>query len=124
MSSSKRMQRINELLKREIAGLLEKQGFRNSSVLVSVTEVSVSADLRHAAVYVSVLGGGEADRAKVFTELRGRRGEIQNSIAGTVRLKYTPVLHFKSDPRIEAGDRVISMIEEIESDAKGDEEGQ
>ena len=56
--SSQRMLRVNELLKREIADLLERVDFSLENCLVSVSEVDTSPDLRHAKVHISVLGGG------------------------------------------------------------------
>ena len=63
---SQRMIRVNELLKREIAELLERIDFDISGCLVSVREVDVSPDLRHAKVHISVLGGNDELNKKII----------------------------------------------------------
>ena len=112
--SSQRMLRINELLKREIADLIERMDFNSGSSLVSVREVFTSPDLRSAKVHISILGGDERLHSSVFKCLHEHRHDLQSRIARDVILKYTPVLSFVSDSRLEEGDRVLAIIEELE----------
>jgi ribosome-binding factor A len=112
------MRRVNELLKREIAVLLERMDFRLPDTVVSITAVETSPDLRHAKVGVSVLGGGEDARRGVLRSLRKERVDIQTAIAGNVRLKYTPVLQFELDTRIESGDKILAILAEMEGDGE------
>ena len=111
-----RILRVNELLKREIADLIERVDFSLEGCLVSVSEVNVSPDLRQAKVYISVFGGDESIRVKVMRFLRDSRGMLQRRIASDIVLKYSPVLTFISDTRIEKGDRVLAILEELEND--------
>lgn len=113
---SQRMLRINELLKREIADLLERVDFHLDNCLVSVSEVQTAPDLRHAKVHISVLGGDDIIQLKVLKFLRGNRGHLQKKIAHDITLKYTPVLEFTCDKRIEAGDKVLAILAEMEKE--------
>ncbi len=113
MKESLRMTRINELLKREIAGILEKIIERKSGSLISVTEVNTTPDLKFAKVYISILGPLQAKK-EIFKSIEKHRALIQTSIASVIKIKYTPVLHFTLDNRFEAGDKVLSIINEIE----------
>lgn len=71
--SSQRMLRVNELLKREIADLLERVDFSMENCLVSISEVQTSPDLRHAKVHVSILGGDDEMNRNVLRFLRENR---------------------------------------------------
>lgn len=115
MSAPDRLTRVNELLKREIADLIEKEDF-GGSCLVSVTGVRSSCDLRNAHVGISVFGGGDDAKRKAIRILLKHRADIQRKIARDLTLKYTPVLKFELDSNIENGDKVLSIIEEMEKD--------
>lgn len=110
---NKRMLRVNELLKREIADLLERMDLNLPNSLISVCEVDVSPDLRRAKVHVSILGEKDDLPESVIKYLRRHRTEIQNKMANDVKLKYTPVLEFVEDSRMERGDKVLALIEEL-----------
>ena len=64
-----RLTRVNELLKRELARLIEEMPGRPASMLASVTQVNASVDLRQATVYVSIFGGDAAARRRFYGEL-------------------------------------------------------
>ena len=113
MGAADRLTRINELLKREIAELLERNPCPGAgNMLVSVTTVHCSVDLRNATVYVSVFGGGEHAGAEVLRHLARFRSELQRRIARDLSFKHTPVLTFRLDDRMERGDRVLELLNE------------
>ena len=111
-----RLTRVNELLKREIAGALFRVmvGDDFDLAAVTVTHVFTSSDLHTARVLVSIRGH-EAERARLLRQLHGHRGEIQHLISKAVILKYTPQLSFELDPSLEEGDHVLRLIENMES---------
>ncbi len=111
-----RIARVNEILKREIADLIEKRGLNEGGCLISVTKVNCSSCLKNAAVYISLLGGKPEDEARVLKVLMRCRPEIQRGVAKHIVLKYTPVLHFIFDRSIRDGDRVLDIIRELEED--------
>ena len=113
--SNKRMLRVNELLKREIADLLERIDFCLTNTLVSVSEVNTSSDLRRAKVHISILGGDDEVKQNVLKFLKRNRTDIQNKMAKDISLKFTPVLEFVSDSRIEQGDKVLAILEELDT---------
>ncbi len=106
-----RLTRVNELLKRELANLLEREGFFPAGMLVSVTEVKSSVDLRNATVMLSIFGGKHSTREAALHEIELRRPEWQRKLAAALKFKHTPVLCFKEDTRIAAGDRVLEILE-------------
>ncbi len=116
-----RIARVNELLKREIAGIIEHECISVPGILVSVVKVHTSSTLRNATVYVSVFGskGIENPEERAIALLEQRRGDIQHCISKNIILKYTPVLRFAVDHNIEEGDRVLSILRDLEKNDKG-----
>lgn len=115
MRESLRMTRINELIQREIAGLLEKIIERHNGILLSVTEVITTPDLKHAKVYISILGN-EGLKRNYLKDIEKHRAAIQSSIASHIKLKYTPILNFILDHRVEKADKILSLINELEKE--------
>ena len=111
-----RIARVNELLKREIADVIEKYALNEGGVLVSVTRVHASESLRNATVYVSIYGADEAKSEEIIKKLYKLKPEIQHQVSRHVILKYTPRLHFKLDDTAEKADRVMSILKELNLD--------
>ena len=110
-----RLTRVNELIKREISDLIYRNSVSPSaSVLVSVTEVRTSVDLRNATVSVSVFGGDNIARRMVLENLNAARRDFQTAMAKSLGFKHTPVLMFRIDNRVAAGDRVLELLAEME----------
>lgn len=120
--SVRRLDRVNELLKREIAGVMYKIMTEEKFDLaaVTVTQVITSSDLRHARVLISVREH-EQDRQQMVDLLARHRGAIQRRINTDLKLKYTPQLTFELDESIQRGDRILSIINEL---GLKDEEGE
>jgi ribosome-binding factor A len=116
----KRLIRVNELIKQEVAAALyrvmNERGFDLSAV--SVTHVITSSDLRTARVLVSIRDHVE-QRHSMLGKIQHHRAEIQSLLSENVIIKYTPKLTFELDESIELGDRVLQIISEmnIPSDA-------
>jgi len=77
---------------------------------VTVTDVKTSPDLRHARVYVSVLGSDE-ERAASLEGLRSAHGYLQRRVASELRLKHTPALTFEYDDTSERAQRLSELID-------------
>ncbi len=106
---SRRMDRVNELLKREISSVLQRD-FEWKGLLVTVNSVEVSQDLKDARVYVGVLGGHEE---RVIGRLNGERGSIQGRVMKRVVLKNTPVLRFIGDDSVVRGVDIVNLLDEV-----------
>lgn len=118
-----RLTRVNELIKREMSELITRYSIAPSpSMLVSVTEVRTSVDLRNATVSVSVFGGDKIAQRMVLDNLNSSRRDFQSAMARTLGFKHTPVLAFRIDKRVAAGDRVFALLEELESSGSADGE--
>ena len=106
-----RLLRVNELLKRELSGLIARE-MNFEQGLVSINQVDITSDLKNAHVFVSVLG---TTGASVINQLEAHRAALQSAVAKHVVLKYTPHLVFHLDDSIERGVRVIGIMQEIDS---------
>ncbi len=82
---------------------------------VTVTGVETSTDLRHAVVFVSVLGS-ESKREQTIEGLQAAHGLLQRRIARELRMKRTPQLTFEYDPTVESGVRMTQLIDELAPD--------
>jgi ribosome-binding factor A len=112
---SERMRRVNEAVKEVVSvGVAELKDPRIG--FVTVTGVETSPDLRHARVYVSVLGS-EAKRRKTLAGLEAAHGVLQARVARELRMKRTPQLAFEYDPTVERGVRMTQLIDELAPDA-------
>jgi ribosome-binding factor A len=111
---SLRLQRVAELLKREIGESIRREINVNDGGLISVNDVFIAGDLRQATAFVSVLGDA-GQRRRAATLLEQARHRIQDHIAKAVVLRYTPVLKFEWDDSIERGDRVLKILHELEA---------
>jgi ribosome-binding factor A len=107
-----RLERVNELIKRELGDLINRE-VAFQAALVTLQSVDVTPDLKHAHVFVSVMGSEDQAKA-AMAALHDSRTNLQRLLAKRVILKYTPHLHFKLDESIERGTRVISILSEIE----------
>lgn len=96
---------ISELLLREIKDPRLKG-------LLSVTEVATSADLRHATVFVSVMGS-EDEKKQVEEGLAAASGFIRRCLGERLSLRYTPELIFRRDESIERGTRILDLIDKV-----------
>lgn len=106
-----RIQRVKELIRRELGPILSKL-FTFSGSLVTIHEVDMTPDLKQCFVYVGILGKGE-DPASIVGKLNAARGLIQRTLYKRVVLKNSPTLHFKADDSIERGVRVLHLIENL-----------
>lgn len=118
---SLRIQRVRELLKREIGELLRRELPVSEAGLISVNEVEVGGDLQSAKVFVSVLGNDD-QKKHALRLLQEHRVRVQAQIGRDLVMKYTPVLTFVMDESIEKGNRVLQILEELEQKDAGPSE--
>src|SRR6266516_5352682 len=111
--ASLRMQRVRELLKRAIGEAIRREFQVSEAGLISVNDVDVTGDLHSAVVFISILGSADQQK-RGFSLLVRHRKRIQGLVGRAVVLKYTPTLRFIMDDSVVRGNRVLSIIEELE----------
>ena len=109
---SRRQSRVNDLLREEISSLIhrEVQDPRLAEV-VTITEVSVSPDLRSARVYVSILGT-EEEKGQTLEGLRAASAFIRNSLKKRISLRHVPHFIYQLDQSIEEGAHLLTLMKE------------
>ena len=111
---SERMRRVNECLREVVSEVLGE--LKDPRIgFVTVTGVEASPDLRHARVYVSVLGP-ERKREQSLAGLQAAHGVFQARVARELRMKRTPQLAFEYDPTVERAARMTQLIDELAPD--------
>ncbi len=110
---SRRSERTGKLIQREISMLLEREVSDPRLIrLISVTEVTLSPDLRHAKVFVSTMGS-EISKEDMLAGFNNASGFLRKELASHLKLRYTPHLSFHYDDSIERGARLTELIGEI-----------
>jgi ribosome-binding factor A len=110
---SLRLLRVRELLKREIGEAIRREIPVAQAGLVTVNDVDVSGDLKSARVYLSLLGTEEQKKVAIDL-LNHNRVRIQGLMAKSVVMKQTPRIRFLYDESVSRGNRVLTIIEELE----------
>src|SRR2546427_6691116 len=111
---SQRTQRLDELLRQEIGAMLEREIADPRIGFATVTSVETTPDLRHARVWVSIIGG-DAQREGTIAALEHAMVFVRRELGTRLRLKRIPDLHVRLDDSIERGTRVLKLIESLES---------
>jgi ribosome-binding factor A len=104
-----RMRRVNEAMREVLSDAIAKDLKDPRVGFVTVTGVKTSPDLRHARVYVSVLGD-EPARDASLAGLRSAHGYLQGVIASQLTLKHTPALTFAYDDSVDRGMRITELL--------------
>jgi ribosome-binding factor A len=117
--SEKRVRRLGELLKEEISEIILKEVKDPRIGFVSVTNVKVSGDLRHAKVFVSVYGK-EKEKKETMDGLKEANGFIRRLIGNRITTYHTPEIIFRYDDSIEHGVYISKLIDEVREDDKKD----
>ena len=108
------MRRVNESVRQVLAETLPE--LKDPRIgLVTITGVVTAPDLRHATVYVSVLGS-EKKRSATMRGLEAAHGLLQSRLARQLRMKRTPQLTFEYDPSVERGVRMSRLIDDLAPD--------
>lgn len=110
---SQRTERVDELLRQEIGTLLAREVQDPRIGFATITDVETTPDLRHAKVWVSVIGG-PADREVTLRALGDAMPFIRHELGRRLRIKRIPDLHVRLDDSAERGTRVLHLLHELE----------
>ena len=115
---SERTARLDELLREEISQVVRREVDDPRIGLVTITDVEVTPDLRHANVWVSVIGSA-AEKKQTLRALSHAMPFVRGRL-GKLRLKRIPDLHIKEDDSAERGTRVLAILGDLEQGGEGD----
>ncbi len=115
-----RAERVSGLLKEELSEILLREIKDPRIGFVTITAIRVSADLRHARVYVVTRETGEAQR-RTLEGLESARGYLRGALGRRLRLRYIPDLSFWVDERLEEGFRIQEILKSLQARSAPDE---
>jgi len=111
---------VGDLIKREIAHIIQCELKDPGIGFVTISAVEVSADLKHAKIFYTVLGD-EDSKSKSACALKRASGFIQREIGRRLRLKYTPEIFFQFDGSVEYGAHIEELIQKIHTNERVDQ---
>ncbi len=119
----KRSERVADLIRKEMALMLlyELKDPRIQG-MVTVMEVRVSDDLRHAKIYISVLGS-DAEKEGAMAGLNRAKGFVRRTLGSRLHLKRTPTVDFFLDRRLDAQEQITRLLQSAHGKSKAGQEG-
>jgi ribosome-binding factor A len=112
MRQFKRSDRLRSQILRDVQVMLEHECTARLQGMVTFTDVEISADLKYATIFYSVLGDDEA-KQRASAHLTRIRKRVQSQLGALLRLKKTPEIKFEFDPSIERGMRIEQILNEL-----------
>jgi ribosome-binding factor A len=109
--SVERSARVNELVKRVLSTLIQREYARTRFGWVTISRVVVSKDLQHARVFFTVLGSEEEEQ-KAYERLQKDKSHLRFLLGKNIRLRYIPELIFEVDEELKKAMRVDRLIDE------------
>lgn len=117
MASSQRIQKVNELLKRELGKIILKELEFSRDVLITITRVNTSPDLRGAKIWVSVMPENQ-----IFLALRVLKRNIYNlqkKLDKRLRMRPVPKIEFLKESKLEEAQKIEEILDKIQKDNQG-----
>ncbi len=108
-----RLERVREMLKRTLGEIIRRDFPPGDTGLITVADVTVTPDLKEAQVYIGVVGKADAKK-RAMNQLNNKRSEIQYELGRSIVLRYTPKIEFHLDESVERGNRILTILEELE----------
>ena len=110
---NRRPDRVAEAIREEVAGFLA-DGVKDPRVrgLVTVTGVDVTRDLRHAKIFVSIMGS-DAERDETLAGLSAVAAHLRGRVGRALRLRGAPEIAFRPDPSVGYAARIETLLEEV-----------
>jgi len=113
---SQRTERVDELLRQEIGAIVTREVADPRVGFATITSVETTPDLRHAKVWVSVIGQ-PAERDAALAALRHAMPFVRHELGTRLRIKRIPDLHVHLDDTAERGTRILRLLADIETGA-------
>jgi ribosome-binding factor A len=110
---SLRTLKVGEAMRHALADMLARGTVRDEVLerhIVSVSEVRVSPDLRHATAFVMPVGGSAEDQAAVIVALNAHARQFRHEIARTVNTRYAAEIRFRLDESYAEGERIDALL--------------
>ena len=118
---SRRVDRVNGVLRQEISHLLSRQiNDPRLNAVVSITQVETASDLRTARVFLSVMGD-QKTREKALEGIQSAATFLRRELRGRLTLRYTPFLTFILDDSLQNADHLLRLMDRIHEESPPEE---
>ena len=117
---SLRTERVASVLRHELGTVISRDFSGGQLGFSTVTEVRVTPDLKHAKVYVSILGSPEL-RVKTLARLESEKAQIRTLLAAHLNMRFTPALQFYQDDTMDRVENLEKLIKKIHEKDNGTE---
>ena len=119
---SRRLSRVEEACKEELSEIILKEIKDPRVGFVTITEVKVSADLRHAKVYLSILGEDE-EVDHTLAGLESAKGYLRSCLGKHLRLKYLPEIELVHEQIAEEALRISEIMKKVREERGENQSG-
>ena len=121
MADARRADRVAEAIRMEIARFLSEDAKDpRLAGLVTITAVDVTRDLRHARLFISIMGS-ESQRASTIEALEGMKGHLRTRLSKSLSLRVAPEISFKMDESVARAARIESLLAQVREKKVDDE---
>lgn len=110
-----RVEKLQELIKQEFSKIILNDVKNPNIGFVTITQVELTNDLRHAKIWLSAYGSKEAQE-KTIQGIAHSLGYIRSEIGKRIRLKFVPELHLQTDTSLEYSEHIQKLLMQIKSD--------
>ena len=110
---TRRTERVNDTIQVELSDLIKRR-VKDPRIcqLTTVTQVITSADLKHARIFISVMGS-EDEKSETLKRLKSAAGYLRTELSKRLSMRHTPELIFEQDDSIERGAHLLELIEQV-----------
>jgi|TARA_B100002003_G_scaffold232358_1_gene244161 ribosome-binding factor A len=110
---TRRTERVNDTIQVELSDLIKRR-VKDPRIcqFTSVTQVITSADLKHARIFISVMGS-EEEKSETLKHLKSASGYLRTAMSKRLTMRYTPELIFEQDDSIERGAHLLELINQV-----------
>jgi ribosome-binding factor A len=117
MAKGRRIEQIAEEIQHLLGELIQREMKDPRLGFITITGVTMSQDLQHARVHVSIMGD-EAERTESLKVLEHAKGFLRREVGRTLRLRLTPELHFELDVSLDASDRITQLLRQVNEERR------
>ncbi len=114
MASSQRIQKVNELIKRELGGIILKELEFSRDVLITLTRVETSPDLREAKILISVIPGNQI--SLVLRILKRNIYDFQKKLDKRLKMRPVPKIKFLKEEKLKEAQKIEEILDKIEKE--------
>ncbi|HBS59724.1 MAG: 30S ribosome-binding factor RbfA [Bacillota bacterium] len=110
-----RVDKVQELIKQEVSNMILRELKDPRIGFATVTQVAVSGDLRHAKIFVSLMGS-EEQKLQTWEGLNSSLGFIRSELGKRIRLRYTPEINLQWDTSLDHSVKIQKLLDEVKKE--------